>query len=273
MGLFNRGIDLLLNLLADASTGDVTATNTPTKGDNTKKLATMEAVQTATRNRDTITSGTTALTYNDHGLHLVDASGGNVTINLPAASAVVTYRFRRIDSSANTVTINRNGTDTIEGGTSITLVGSNASRTLDSDSVSKWYANAIQEQGTFTPTARGTGTTGTFTYTAQSGSWQRVGNRVFFSLNIGWSATTGTGGIRVKLNDIPYLPNGAQQVACSIRTDGLNVGADKQLQAYVTTTNNEIVIEAMDPTGTATADVSMDTVIGQMMIAGSFLTT
>lgn len=224
------------------------------------------------RNLKAITS-TTTLTWQDQGFVLVDATAGNVIINLPPASDRASFKFRRSDASANTVTINRAGTDTIESGTSVTLIGGNAQRDLISDGVSKWYASAIQEQGTFTPTARGTGTTGTFTYTAQSGSWQRVGNRVFFSINIGWSATTGTGGIRIKLNDIPYLPAGAQQVACAIRVDGLVVGAGKQLQAYTTTTNNEIIIEAADPTGAATADVAMDTAIGQMMIAGSFLTT
>lgn len=268
----NRFLSLIFGLDCDPATGHVTAANTQSKGDNTKKLATDEFVQTALRNRTVITSGTTALTYADHGILLVDATGGNVTINLPAATTLATYRFRRIDASSNTVTINRNGSDTIESATSVTLVGSNAYRELIADGTSKWYASAIQEQGTFTPTARGTGTTGSFTYTAQSGSWQRVGNRVFFSLNIGWSATTGTGGIRVKLNDIPYLPSGAQQVAVAIRTDGLAVGAGKVLAGYVTTTNNEIVLEATDPDGTGNADVTMDSVIGQMMIAGSFLT-
>lgn len=265
-------LDLITALAGNRSTGDATAANTPALGDNDTSVATSAFDQNALRNKRTITDGTTALAYADNGVVLVDATSGNVTINLPAATVVVAYRFRRIDTSTNTVTINRAGSDTIEGATSVTLIGSNGFRELVSDGTSKWYSSVIQEQGTFTPTARGTGTTGSFTYTAQSGSWQRVGNRIFFSLNIGWSASTGTGGVRVKLNDIPYLPNGAQQVACAIRTDGLVVGADKQLQAYVTTTNNEIVIEAMDPTGSATADVSMDTVIGQMMIAGSFLT-
>lgn len=266
----NPVLSLLFGLTGDNSTSNVTATNTQALGDATKKLTTNEGLQAAIRNRRTLT-GNVTLAYADHGLVLVDATAGNITITLPAASTVVSYRFRRIDTGTNAVTITRAGSDTIEGATSITLVGSNAARTLDSDGTSKWYANSIQEQGTFTPTARGTGATGTFTYTAQSGSWQRVGNRVFFSLNIGWSASTGTGGLRVKLNDLPYLPNGAQQVACSVRVDSLAVGSAKTLQAYVTTTNAEIVIEAADATGSATADVTVDTSVGQLMFAGSFL--
>lgn len=60
----------------------------------------------------------------------IDASGGNVTITLPAASSVfgggvgIQYVFKRLDNSVNTVSIQRNaapGTDTIDGASSFTL--------------------------------------------------------------------------------------------------------------------------------------------------------
>lgn len=60
----------------------------------------------------------------------VDASGGNVTITLPAASTAfgsgvgIQYVIRRTDNSGNTLTVQRNGTpgtDTINGATSFTL--------------------------------------------------------------------------------------------------------------------------------------------------------
>lgn len=52
-----------------------------------------------------------------------DATSGNVTITLPAASGLTGYRFyvKRIDGSANTVTVARSGSDTIDGATSHTL--------------------------------------------------------------------------------------------------------------------------------------------------------
>lgn len=52
-----------------------------------------------------------------------NATTGNVTITLPAASGLAGYRFyiKRIDGSANSVTIARTGTDTIDGQTSFTL--------------------------------------------------------------------------------------------------------------------------------------------------------
>jgi len=52
-----------------------------------------------------------------------NAASGNVTITLPAASGLTGYRFyiKRIDGSANTVTVQRTSTDTIDGLTSFTL--------------------------------------------------------------------------------------------------------------------------------------------------------
>jgi hypothetical protein len=52
-----------------------------------------------------------------------DATSGNTTITLPAASGLTGYRFyiKRTDSSAHSVTIAASGADTIDGMTSFTL--------------------------------------------------------------------------------------------------------------------------------------------------------
>ncbi len=52
-----------------------------------------------------------------------NATSGNVTITIPAASGLAGYRFyiKRVDGSANTVTVQRSGSDTIDGMTSFTL--------------------------------------------------------------------------------------------------------------------------------------------------------
>jgi hypothetical protein len=49
--------------------------------------------------------------------------------------------------------------------------------------------------GTFTPVVEGTGTAGTGTYTTQSGTYTRIGNRVFVSFKVAWSAHTGVGNL------------------------------------------------------------------------------
>lgn len=72
-------------------------------------------------NVSTITAaGTTALTNNPltpRRLILLDATLGNQVITMPALTAGqigFEYKFKRVDSTTNTVTINPNGTDTVD---------------------------------------------------------------------------------------------------------------------------------------------------------------
>lgn len=73
--------------------------------------------------RTTVTT-TSSLLTTQCGLLLVDATAGNITLTLPASGTSTDdamYMLRRIDSSVNTITVQRAGSDTVEGGTSITL--------------------------------------------------------------------------------------------------------------------------------------------------------
>lgn len=56
--------------------------------------------------------------------------------------------------------------------------------------------------GTFTPSLSGNTTAGTGTYTAHTGYYTKVGNRVFFQLSIVCSAHTGTG--PMTMTGLPY---------------------------------------------------------------------
>jgi hypothetical protein len=61
-------------------------------------------------------------TNSDHVI-LCDASGGAFTITLPAAGGVtgIIYHIKKIDSSANAVTIDGNSAETIDGDLTIDL--------------------------------------------------------------------------------------------------------------------------------------------------------
>jgi|GEM_PF-1559972 len=84
----------------------------------------------------------TTLTADDAGVVLVDASGAARTITLPAAAAAnarpVRIRVVKTDSSANAVTVQRAGSDTIEGATSIALTSQWSAAALMSDGVNAW---------------------------------------------------------------------------------------------------------------------------------------
>jgi hypothetical protein len=69
-----------------------------------------------------------------------NAASGAVVITLPVASGLAGYRFyiKRIDSSANSCTITRSGSDTIDGQTTISFDLQYTSMTVVSDG-SLWY--------------------------------------------------------------------------------------------------------------------------------------
>jgi len=68
-------------------------------------------------NRFTVVDATTTLTAGDSQIILADASGGAFTITLPAIADAAKYRYiiKKIDSSANAVTVDADGSETIDG--------------------------------------------------------------------------------------------------------------------------------------------------------------
>lgn len=79
------------------------------------------------------------------------------------------------------------------------------------------------EEGTFTPVINGNTTVGTGTYATngQVGRYTRVGNRVFISGTVAWTAHTGTG--TMVLGGLPFVSNGTanNRPALTLIADGL----------------------------------------------------
>lgn len=72
---------------------------------------------------------------------LADASGGAITITLPDPTSYPNYEvmIKKIDSSANAVTVSPHGTETIDGASSMTLANQNDAVRLRSDG-SNWFS-------------------------------------------------------------------------------------------------------------------------------------
>ena len=71
-------------------------------------------------------------------LFALDCTSGAITVNLPAISGLTlstpwSVGFRKQDATANAVTINRNGTDTIDGAASTTITTQNIGKVLVPD--------------------------------------------------------------------------------------------------------------------------------------------
>lgn len=129
-------------------------------------------------------------------------------------------------------------------------------------SVFDWY-----EEGTFTPVIIGASTAGVGTYSTQTGTFTRKGNVVTISINLAWSAHTGTGDMLI--TGLPFT-SGSAFSPLSVRYDNFLVGASKQLCAQVQTGGVQLNLTACDPAGGAAASVQIDTAGTSLRLAGSY---
>jgi hypothetical protein len=118
-------LDISQTFLGTQTFNDISVTGNTTLGNANSDALTINATSTfaaALNFPVTTVNGNTTLN-NSHFLVLVDASGGAVTITLPSASSNTgrMYIIMKIDNTANTVTIQRSGSDYINGGTSLTI--------------------------------------------------------------------------------------------------------------------------------------------------------
>lgn len=86
---------------------------------------------------------------------IIDATNGNVTINLPSAGNKRMFLIKRKDTSGNTVTIQAFGSDTIETTTTSTTVAVQSSIQLISDAFSNWNTLSLSSSSGPTGTAGG----------------------------------------------------------------------------------------------------------------------
>jgi len=130
-------------------------------------------------------------------------------------------------------------------------------------------ANALDdyETGTFTPTIVGTATTGTGTYSDQSGHYTKIGNVVNFWIYVGTTAHTGTGYERI--HGLPFviketLPSFAIGFIDTFTYTGQLSAYGDINQSYIklrmATSGGNAIYASLDPTS-------------RLMISGSYKTT
>lgn len=162
-------------------------------------------------------------------------------------------------------------------GISVNLANANTWTALQSHSAGVAVGNADQAsvstldwylEGTFTPVLEGTTAAGSGTYTVQEGKYTRIGNRIFFSIILSWSAHTGTGFIR--LAGLPVTSGaGSVGVPLSVYSSNLVFGAGNQLAAVVTPATTRVALFALDPAGGAGSSITMDTA-GTLAVSGHY---
>lgn len=124
-----------------AAKADTTTVNSQlaTKANITYVDAQIAAIDTGAEVITTLTASTT-LTLAQAGQVFVDATGGPITLALPASTSMVSYRFTRVDATTNQVTINRAGTDLlgVSGVTFAPLDGAGYTLRLTANGAGRW---------------------------------------------------------------------------------------------------------------------------------------
>ena len=116
------------------------------------------------------------------------------------------------------------------------------------------------EEGTFTPTIVGSGTTGTGTYTTQTGRYTKIGNQVTVQIYFFWTAHTGTGdmfvtGLPFTLANVSGLYPG---VAFGI-IENITLSAGKYLIGYGNLNTTNLILLQYPTGGGPVAGVPIDT--------------
>ena len=132
----------------------------------------------------TLTTGTTNIEIADgRTYYLCDTSGGDITINLPAIgiNEGITYGLQKVGAS-NSVNVVRDGTDTINGGTSYTLSADTEVVTLVANDTSPddWIATVLSQ------TVAGTGL-------QKSGSTMSIASKGVATSHVAGSVNAQTG--------------------------------------------------------------------------------
>lgn len=90
---------------------------------------------------------------------------------------------------------------------------------------------ADYEEGDWTPTYYGASSVGVTTYTSQTGRYTKVGRAVTVSFQVGVSAVTGTGDIRI--GGFPFASNASIGFTSAIMVDNLNWGSGDYVILYM----------------------------------------
>ena len=125
-----------------------------------------------------------------------------------------------------------------------------------------WY-----EEGTFTPTIVGTGSSGVGTYSSQVGRYTRIGRQVTVQIELAWSAHTGTGDMFVA--GLPFACSTVRSSISAISYD-MALAANCYLGGRVTASDTTIELLNLAVGGGAWSGVAMDTSVVALVVTATY---
>jgi hypothetical protein len=121
------------------------------------------------------------------------------------------------------------------------------------------------EEGTFTPTVRGSTTAGSATYTIQQGGYTKIGNVVYWQVRLAYTGHTGTGNMQ-----IPFPFTSANRYAAGNYSyrDALTVPASEDLKVYIPPSATYIGLYSVALGTDSVVALVLDTAVTDLSISG-----
>lgn len=123
------------------------------------------------------------------------------------------------------------------------------------------------EEGSFTPTAVGSGAAGTVGYTSQLGFYTKIGNRVFFEIQVAWTSHTGTGYLLI--GGLPFTANASLSSPVAIYPADLPAPASSYLTGVVNSGGTAITLYGRTLGAGSSSTIAVPSA-GGIQISGSY---
>jgi len=105
-------------------------------------------------------------------------------------------------------------------------------------------------EGTWTPVITGSGANPTFSYVTRSGSYTRIGNRIYVEFYLDWtSATGGSGDLRVSLPVTAATGPAGRVFVGAVNTSNIAFTVSATYTVFVNSGDNYAVIRGFRDTG------------------------
>lgn len=130
------------------------------------------------------------------------------------------------------------------------------------------YFTSSDGNATFTPVITGTTVGGVGTYTGQAGNYYRIGNLVYFTISLGWTAHTGTGNMTI--TGLPFTTaSGSDTSVFSPSWSNITLAAaGNKILAYALFSSTTITLREVG--SGANSALPMDT-SGALQISGTYI--
>ena len=208
------------------------------------------------------TRGTTYGAVDAGDTYIFNSSGNDIV--LMADNAAGTIKFAA-GGNAESMRLNSTGNLVLKGGTA---AANGVGVTFPATQVASSDANCLDdyEEGTFTPTVIGGTIAGTATYSAQVGSYTKVGRVVQFSIDIAYTGGSGTGSLRV--DGLPFQ-NSNNLVPVSTYPINIALTALYYAVGLVGTNGTKVDINQLSTGGGSDLSVPYDAA-GRIILSGTY---